>query len=136
MPTPRICPHCGTANEGNVTFCGACATQLVTTTALVPVRKSSQLPALSPQQKATLGGMVVGALAVAVRVGAEILKHSARPASRTQPLAKSNRPRDDKTIVVRRRWITGDANGPLRWGEEEIEIDRPDGDTTSYTVKF
>jgi hypothetical protein len=136
MPTPRICPHCGTVNEANVTFCGACATQLVKTTAIVPVSKRPLLPALSPQQKATLGGVVVGAVAVAVRVGAEILKQAARPAPQTQPLVKATRPRDDNTIIVRRRWMTGDNNGQIRWGEEEIEIDRPTGDDTSYTVKF
>lgn len=136
MPTPRICSHCGTVNDANVTFCGACATQLVKTTALVPVSKRSLLPALSPQQKATLGGVVVGAVAVAVRVGAELLKQATRPAPSSQPMTKTMRPRDDNTIIVRRRWITGDANGPVRWGEEEIEIDRPDGDNTSYTVKF
>lgn len=136
MPTPRICPHCGTVNDANVTFCGACATQLVKTTALVPVSKRPLLPVLSPQQKATLGGVVVGAVAVAVRVGAELLKQATRPAPPSQPLTKATRPRDDNTIIVRRRWITGDANGPVRWGEEEIEIDRPDGDNTSYTVKF
>jgi hypothetical protein len=136
MPTPRICPHCGTVNDANVTFCGACATQLVKTTALVPVSKRPLLPVLSPQQKATLGGVVVGAVAVAVRVGAELLKQATRPAPSSQPITKATRPRDDNTIIVRRRWITGDANGPVRWGEEEIEIDRPDGDNTSYTVKF
>lgn len=137
MSTPRICPHCGTVNETNVTFCGACATQLVKSTALVPVSKRPLLPALSPQQKATLGGVVVGAVAVAVRVGAELLKHAAnRPTPQTQPLAKASRPHADNTIIVRRRWMVGDNNGQIRWGEEEIEIDRPAGDNTSYTVKF
>lgn len=134
MSTPRICPHCGTVNEANVTFCGACATQLVKTTALVPVSKRPLLPALSPQQKATLGGVVVGAVAVAVRVGAELLKQASRPT--TQLPAKNSRSRDDNTIIVRRRWMVGDRNGQIRWGEEEIEIDRPAGDDTNYTVKF
>lgn len=136
MSTPRICPHCGTVNEANVTFCGACATQLVKTTALVPVSKRPLLPVLSPQQKATLGGVVVGAVAVAVRVGAELLKQASRSTTTAQPLAKSSRSRDDNTIIVRRRWMVGDRNGQIRWGEEEIEIDRPAGDDTSYTVKF
>lgn len=136
MPTPRICPHCGTVNDTNVTFCGACATQLVKTTALVPTQKRTLLPVLSSQQKATLGGVVVGAVAVAVRVGMELLKQTSRPASDTQPLVKSSRARDDHTIVVRRRWMVGDNSGQIRWGEEEIEIDRPVGDDTSYTVKF
>lgn len=133
MPASRICPHCGTVNEANVTFCGACATQLVTTTALVPVSKRPLLPVLTPQQKATLGGVVVGAVAVAVRVGAELLKHAARPATTANTLPAR---RADNTVVVRRRWMVSDNNGYTRWGEEEIEIDRPQGDDTTYTVKF
>jgi hypothetical protein len=136
MATPRICPHCGTVNDGNVTFCGACATQLIKTTALVPIPKRPLLPVLSSQQKATIGGVVVGAVAVAVRVGVELLKQASRPAPQAQPLAKSTRARDDNTIIVRRRWMVGDNNGQIRWGEEEIEIDRPLGDDTSYNVKF
>ncbi len=136
MPTPRICPRCNTVNESNVTFCGACATRLVTTTAIVPIAKRPLLPVLNSQQKATLGGVVVGAVAIAVRVGVELLKQSGRPAGTSLERTERRAPRDGNTIVIRRRWMTGEGDGPVRWGEEEIEIDRPTDDNTTYTVKF
>ena len=135
MATSRICPHCGTVNDGNVTFCGACATRLVTTTALVPIAKKPLLPVLSTQEKATLGSMAVGVVAVALKVGAEIFKQMNRPESAALATT-SQKGRDGNTVIIRRRWTEGDNQGRVRWGEEEIEIDRPAGDDTTYTVKF
>ncbi len=75
---PRICPHCGTANHNQATFCGACATQMVSTsTALVPTRRKGAPLALSQRDLAAVGSVAVGLAAVALRVGAALLRHAA-----------------------------------------------------------
>jgi hypothetical protein len=131
MAAPRICPHCGTANEPGASFCGACATQLFSTsTALTPVRHKSNLPALTQREKATLGGVAVGMTAVALRVGAALLKQFAE---RKPNLPAQQAPEPPPKLVVRRRWVVGDATGATRWGEEEVEVHHPD-DAGTYRV--
>ena len=131
MAAPRICPHCGTANEPGASFCGACATQLFSTsTALAPVRQKSNLPALSQREKATLGGVAVGVTAVALRVGAALLKQLVE---RKPSLPAQQAPEPQPKLVVRRRGVAGDATGATRWGEEEVEVHHPD-DAGTYRV--
>jgi hypothetical protein len=138
MAGPRICPHCGTANSTQATFCGACATQMVSTSrALVPVQRKSALPVLSQRDKATLGGVALGVAALAVRVGAALLKQAATESRQEAPISPAPAPAaPSNSIHIRRRWVVGDTTGPVRWGEEEIEIDRPADDTTNYRVWF
>ncbi len=129
----RICPNCGTANDSRVTFCGACAMQLLSTsTALVRARSGRLLPVLSQREQATVGGIVLGLAAVALRVGTAVLKQLAeqqQPAQEPPPAAE--RPQG---TVIRRRWVVGDRNGPVRWGEEEIEVQRGSDEHGSYRV--
>lgn len=133
MAAPRICPHCGTANEPGAVFCGACATQLLSTsTALVAARPKSNLPALSQREKATLGGVALGVTAVAVRVGAALLKQFGGRLAAAAP--RRTTVEAPPKLLVRRRWVVGDASGPTRWGEEEIEVHHADEDTRSYRV--
>jgi hypothetical protein len=67
-----------------------------------------------------------------VRVGAALLKQfggrRAAPARRAAPVEPAPK------LLVRRRWVVGDASGPTRWGEEEIEVHHADEDTRSYRV--
>ncbi|MDQ4075410.1 MAG: zinc ribbon domain-containing protein [Chloroflexota bacterium] len=137
---PRICLHCGTANDNRATFCGACATQMVSTsTALVPVRKKSGLPVLSQKEKATLGSVALGLAAVAIRVGASLLKQVAeehKPSETTSNQPAPQTPPSESSIRIRRRWVVGDRYGPLRWGEEEIEIDDNHEDRGSYRIRL
>lgn len=128
---PRICPHCGTANDSKATFCGACATQIVSTsTALVPVRNKPALPVLSNREKVTLGSVAVGLVAVAVRVGGALLGQWATRRSDAPPTEQP------PTLRVRRRWVVGDRRGPLKWGEEEIEIHDEGERDPSYRISF
>lgn len=126
----RICPHCGTANDTRATFCGACATQMASTsTALVPVRQASKLPALSQGEKATLGSVALGLAAVALRVGVKLIQQaSARPAAPAAPPAASG------NLRIRRRWVVGDRFGPQRWGEEEIEVEDTRATPGAYRI--
>jgi hypothetical protein len=137
----RICPHCGTANDTYATYCGACATQMVSTsTALVRARPQNRLPVLSQREKATVGGVALGVAAVAVRVGLAILKHVSESTERApapstsveQPPAETAPASRNQSTIIRRRWVVGDSIGPLRWGEEEIEIQPGDDDRGSY----
>ncbi len=122
---PHICPHCGTANDSKATFCGACATQIrSTSTALVPLRKKGALPLLSQSEKATLGSLALGLAAVALRLGTQLLKHVAEEQKPSHPAPLPDAPTGG-AVRIRRRWVVGDRYGPLRWGEEEIEIDEP-----------
>ncbi|MBA3531845.1 MAG: zinc ribbon domain-containing protein [Ardenticatenales bacterium] len=132
LTMPRICPHCGTANDHKATFCGACATQMVSaSTALVPVRNKSALPVLSSREKATIGGVALGVAAVALRVGATLLKQFA-----TRPATPSSLPASPPTVLVRRRWVVGDRSGPLNWGEEEIEIHDSGEERGGYRISL
>jgi hypothetical protein len=137
----RICPHCGTANDAYATHCGACATQMVSTsTALVRARPQSRLPVLSQREKATVGGVALGVAAVALRVGLALLKQvaestasSSRPSTSVEQAPVEAAPATPKQgTIIRRRWVVGDSIGPLRWGEEEIEIQPGDDDRGSY----
>ena len=53
-------------------------------------------------------------------------------APRATPGAPRRTPGDQ--IRVRRRWVTGDRDGPQQWGEEEIEIERPADDRSSIRL--
>jgi hypothetical protein len=137
----RICPHCGTANDTYATYCGACATQMVSaSTALVRARPQSRLPVLSQREKATMGGVALGVAAVALRVGLALLKHvtesnesSSKPSPSVEQLPTEAAPASrNQSTIIRRRWVVGDSIGPLRWGEEEIEIQPGDDDRSSY----
>lgn len=136
MAAPHICPNCGTANDTRATFCGACAAQLrSTSTALVPVSKKPAALALSTRDKATLGGVALGLATLALRVGAALLQQVSEQQAQPATPAEGRDPAPS-TIRVRRRWVVGDRYGPQRWGEEEIEIDRPEGDSTSYRISW
>ena len=136
----RICPHCGTANDRSATFCGACATQMVSTsTALVATRPRSALPVLSQRERATLGSVAVGVAAVAVRVGMALIQQAAeRKQQAAAPVRAAPPTPQAKTrhVVVRRRWVTSDGYGPVRWGEEEIEIEDTGENPGPYTITF
>ena len=135
MAAPRICPHCGTANDKQATFCGACATQMVTTsTALVPVAKKSALPVLSQRDKATLGGVALGLAAMALRVGSLLLRQQAAAPKAAAPARPA--PEGSPALLIRRRWVVGDGSGPLRWGEEEIELHRAADDPATYRISI
>lgn len=138
MAVQRICPHCGTANELDVTYCGACATQIASTsTALVPLQKKGLLPVLSQTEKATLGGVAFGLAAMAVRVGVALLKQatSATPEP-AAPLAPAPKRDGEPDIRIRRRWMVNDGFNPPRWGEEEIEVHRRPDDPSSVRISF
>ncbi|MGB0388305.1 MAG: DUF7577 domain-containing protein [Ardenticatenaceae bacterium] len=144
MSALRICPHCGTANDKQATFCGACATQIVTrSTALVRVPKKNTLPVLSQRDKATLGGVALGIAAMAVRVGINLLKHAAdsKQAKELLPATQSTLPArvtqpGSPSLLIRRRWVVSDGTNPPRWGEEEIEVHRQDNDPNSYRISL
>jgi len=147
MNALRICPHCGTANDQQATYCGACATQIVNrSTALVRVpKKKSLLPVLSSRDKATLGGVALGIAAMAVQVGVKVLEHMAesnkKTSKLTQPangagLATRQPTTGEPALVIRRRWVMNDGIGPTRWGEEEIEVHQPNHDGNSYRISF
>lgn len=146
MSALRICPHCGTANDQQATYCGACATQIVNrSTALVRVpKKKSLLPVLSSRDKARLGGVALGVAAMAVQVGMKVLEHMAESSNKkgklTQPttqtgLATRQPTTGEPSLVIRRRWVMNDGIGPTRWGEEEIEVHQPN-DGNSYKISF
>ena len=133
MAVTRICPHCGVANDAAAPFCGACATQIASTSRALVRADSAPAPLarLSPQDKATIGGVAVGMLALALRVGSALLQRRSE-APPALPAAPPPPPGDQ--IRVRRRWVTGDRDGPQQWGEEEIEIDRPADDRSSIRL--
>ena len=146
MSALRICPHCGTANDQQATYCGACATQIVKrSTALVRVPKNRALPVLSQRDKATLGGVALGIIAMAVRVGIKLLQHTAASQEKTgktvQPTTQTTLParvnsNAKPALVIRRRWMVSNGSGPPSWGEEEIEIHRQDNDPNSYRISL
>ena len=146
MNALRICPHCGTANDQQATYCGACATQIVNrSTALLPVPKKSLLPVLSQRDKATLGGVALGIAAMAVRVGLKLLEHAAESKEKTaNPMAATKQTtlparvnrNPTPALVIRRRWMVSHGTGPPSWGEEEIEIHRQDNDPNSYRISL
>jgi hypothetical protein len=101
------------------------------------------MPVLSQREKATLGSVALGLAAVAVRVGTRVLRHvvEERREKEKEPSVKAELapPAPAPGIVVRRRWVVGNSFGPLRWGEEEIEIDDrrgATGDPGSYQITF
>ncbi len=143
MSALRICPHCGTANDQQATYCGACATQIVNrSTALVRVpEKNSLLPTLSSRDKARLSGVALGIAAMAMQVGMKVLEHMAESNNKTSKSAPSElATRPSKTgepsLVIRRRWVINDGINPTKWGEEEIEVHQPNNDGQSYRISL
>ena len=148
MSALRICPHCGTANDQQAAYCGACATQIVNrSTALVRVpKKKSLLPVLSSRDKATLGSMALGVAALAVQVGMKVLEHMAeanqqksklsQPTPQTGLATRQPTTTGEPALIIRRRWVMNDGIGPTRWGEEEIEVHQPNRDGNSYRISF
>ncbi|MGH2543986.1 MAG: hypothetical protein ACRDIB_14390, partial [Ardenticatenaceae bacterium] len=121
--------------------CGACATQILSTsTALVRVAPKGGLPALSQREKATLGSVAVGLTAVALRVGVRLLKQAVaqRTEKKERPVAPVEPPTPTPRtgVMIRRRWVIGNSLGPLRWGEEEIQIEEPRDDRGAYRIIF
>ena len=142
MSSRRICPHCGAANNKEASFCGACASQLTKSTALVRIPKKSFLPTLSSRDKAALGSVAVGVTAMALRVGKTILEHMLEQQSskavakpkKAQPLAPSVE--EAPALRIRRRWVIHDGSGTPSWGEEEIEVHNANNASTSYRISL
>lgn len=142
MSSRRICPHCGAANDREASFCGACASQITTSAALVRLPKKSFLPVLSSRDKAALGSVAVGVTAMALRVGTAIFNYMQEQQSakalakpkKAQPLAP--RPEEAPAVRIRRRWVIHDGSGTPRWGEEEIEVHSENNASTSYRISL
>lgn len=130
----RICPNCHVANPIEAVYCGACATRLrSTSTALVPHRPAG----LGPHRWREAGAAIaVGLVALAGRAAVELLRRPELIESALRafsPLSHPSPPDDaplapprQPTLVIRRRWVIGDATGARRWGSEEIEIHHPE----------
>lgn len=130
----RICPHCNAANPVEAVYCGACATRLRSSSTALARRESGSL---GPYRWRDAGAaLAVGLAALAGRAAVELMRRpellegvlrafTQRARSAVPEVAPLAPPRPP-AVVIRRRWVIGDASGTRHWGSEEIEIHHPE----------